>query len=207
MTVVAIVSIALVATIAVPTNARLSWLIYDGPASTPLAFLAVENRTPSRRDTVLVRPSATRENLLANHGVVPRGLPLLKRVIAVGRDQICQSAGVGYVNGMVAAEALDHDREGRPLPFWQGCARIREGQIYSAGNRLDHPRRHSCGPHQCHLPWLFRKRSGSAPLASTGSNIALRPAATWWSFGHPQLSKSASRTMVSAPRRASFVTT
>jgi hypothetical protein len=80
-------------------------------------------RRASSRSKIALRPAAT------NHGVLPRGLPQLKRVIAVGRDQIGQSAGVVYVNGMVATEALDHDREGRPLPFWQGCARIREGQI------------------------------------------------------------------------------
>jgi conjugative transfer signal peptidase TraF len=77
-----------------------------------------------------VRPSATLENLLANDGVPPRGVPLLKRVIAVGGGQICRSAGVVYVNGMVAAEALDHDREGRPLPFRQGCARLFEDQFF-----------------------------------------------------------------------------
>jgi type IV secretory pathway protease TraF len=69
---------------------------------------------------VVVRPSATLEDLLANHDVLPHGMPLLKYVIAVGRDQICRSARVVYVNGTVAAEALDHDREGRPLPFRQG---------------------------------------------------------------------------------------
>jgi len=63
---------------------------------------------------VVVRPSATLEKRLANHvASCPRGVPLLKRVIAVGGEQICRSAGVVYVNGTVAAEALDHDPEGR----------------------------------------------------------------------------------------------
>jgi type IV secretory pathway protease TraF len=69
MTVLAIVSIALVATIAVPTNARLPWLIYNASGSAQLGFYGVENRTP--RDMVVVRPSATLRKLLANHGVLP----------------------------------------------------------------------------------------------------------------------------------------
>jgi type IV secretory pathway protease TraF len=104
-TVLAIVSIALVATIAVPPR---PWLIYSASGSAHLGFHGVENRTPFRRDMVVVRPSAALENLLASHGLLPRDLPLLKRVIAVGGDQICRSAGVVFVNRMVAAEALDH---------------------------------------------------------------------------------------------------
>jgi type IV secretory pathway protease TraF len=133
-TVLAIVSIALVATIAVPTNARLPWLIHNASGSAPLGFYGVENRTPSRCDMVVVRPSATPENLFANHGVLPRAMPLLKRVIAVGGAQICRPAGVAYVNGMVAAEAL----EGRPLPFWHG-ARGSSKAIFSSSNPIPMP--------------------------------------------------------------------
>jgi conjugative transfer signal peptidase TraF len=130
MTVLAIVSIALVATLAVPAHAHVPWLIYNASGGAQLGFYGGENRTPSRGDMVVVWPSATLENLLANHGVLPRGVPLLKRLIAVGGEQICRSAGIVYVNGMVAAEALDHGREGRPLPFRQGCARLFEGHFF-----------------------------------------------------------------------------
>jgi hypothetical protein len=40
-------------------------------------------------------------------------------------------------------------------------------------------------PANAHLPWLIYNASGSAQLAFHGSKIALRPAATWWSSGHP----------------------
>jgi hypothetical protein len=50
------VSIALVATIAVPANARLRWLIHNASGSAQLGFHAVEDRTPSRRHMVVVRP-------------------------------------------------------------------------------------------------------------------------------------------------------
>jgi len=50
ITVLAIISIALVATLAVPTNAYLPWLIFGASGSAPLGFHGVENRTLSCRD-------------------------------------------------------------------------------------------------------------------------------------------------------------
>jgi hypothetical protein len=70
----AIVSIALVATRAVPANAHLPWLIYNVSGSAQLGFHAVENRTPCRCHMVVVRPSVTLENLVVNHGVLPHGI-------------------------------------------------------------------------------------------------------------------------------------
>jgi type IV secretory pathway protease TraF len=131
MTVFAIVSIALVATIAVPPNARLPWLIYNASGNAQLSFYGVGKSHSVSPRLVVVRLSVTLENLLANHGVLPRAVSLLKHVIAVGGAQICRSAGVAYVNGAVAAEALDHDCEGRPLPFRQGCARLFEGPFFN----------------------------------------------------------------------------
>jgi type IV secretory pathway protease TraF len=116
MTVLAIVSIALVATIAVPTNARLPWLIYNASGSAQLSFYGVENAPRHGGRPAIRNPQKTPREPWRP----PRGVPPLRRVIAVGHDQICRSAGVVYANGTVAAEALDHDREGRPLPFRQG---------------------------------------------------------------------------------------
>jgi hypothetical protein len=70
----AIVSIALVATREVPANAHPPCLIYNASGSAQLGFHEVENRTPSRRNMVVVRSSVTLENLVANHGVLPRGI-------------------------------------------------------------------------------------------------------------------------------------
>jgi hypothetical protein len=54
-----------------PANALLPWLIYNASGA-PLGVHRVE-RTPSRRNMVVVRPSVTLENLVANHGLLPRG--------------------------------------------------------------------------------------------------------------------------------------
>jgi type IV secretory pathway protease TraF len=34
------------------------------------------------------------------------------------------------VDAVPFGDALDHDRRGRPLPVWQGCRRIANGEIF-----------------------------------------------------------------------------
>jgi conjugative transfer signal peptidase TraF len=128
--VLAIVSIILVAAIAIPTRARVPWLIYNGSGSAPLGFYRVNRRPPARGDMAVIRPSATIESLLATHGLLPSGVPLLKRIAGVAGDEICRSDGVVRVNRNVVAEALDHGHDGLPLPVWQGCLRLFEGQFF-----------------------------------------------------------------------------
>ena len=77
-----------------------------------------------------MRSSHTLETLLVTRGILPPGILLLKRVAAIGGDQVCRSRGVVFINGEPVAEALERDREGRPLPFWEGCFTLFEGQIF-----------------------------------------------------------------------------
>jgi conjugative transfer signal peptidase TraF len=128
--VLAILSIIQVAAIAIPTYAQAPWLIYNASGSAPLGFYRVDHHLPSRGDMAVIRPLATVANLLANRGLLPPGVPLLKRVVAAGGDQICRSNGVVFVNGKVIAEALDRGSDGLPLPFWEGCVQLFEGQFF-----------------------------------------------------------------------------
>jgi len=128
--VLAILSIIQVAAIAFPTYAHAPWLIYNATGSAPLGFYRVDHHPPSRGDMAVIRPSATVANLLATRGLLPLGVPLLKRVVAVSGDEVCRSNGVVFVNGEVIAEALDRGSDGLPLPFWEGCVRLFEGQFF-----------------------------------------------------------------------------
>jgi type IV secretory pathway protease TraF len=103
--VLAILSIIQVAAIAFPTHAHVPWLIYNASGSAPLGFYRVDYRAASRGDMAVIRPSATLETLLATRGLLPPGVPLLKRVVAAAGDEICRSNGVVFVNGKVIAEA------------------------------------------------------------------------------------------------------
>ena len=128
--VLGILSIIQVAAIAFPTYAHAPWLIYNATGSAPLGFYRVDYRAASRGDMAVIRPSATVANLLATRGLLPLGVPLLKHVVAVSGDEVCRSNGVVFVNGEVIAEALDRGSDGLPLPFWEGCVRLFEGQFF-----------------------------------------------------------------------------
>jgi conjugative transfer signal peptidase TraF len=126
----AILSIALLGDIALPTRSHVPLIVYNASGSAPIGWYRIENRPPSRGDTVLIQPSNTLQLLFANHAVLPPGVPLLKRVIALGGDRVCRTGRVVLVDGEAIAEALDRDQNGRPLPVWEGCFTLFDGQFF-----------------------------------------------------------------------------
>jgi conjugative transfer signal peptidase TraF len=128
--VLSILSIALVAAIALPTKSPIPWIVYNASGSAPIGWYRIEHRPPSRGDIVVIRPSETLRSLLAAHAFLPPGIPLLKRVAGIARDRVCRSAGVVFVDGEPIAEALEQDQNGRPLPVWEGCFTLFEGQFF-----------------------------------------------------------------------------
>lgn len=113
---------------------QVPWLVYNASASAPLGFYRVENRLPRRGEIALVEPPALVEVMLYERRLLPRSIPLVKQVAAVGGDEVCRIKGDGKdaitINGQSAAEALDKDQEGRPLPQWQGCLRLAVGEFF-----------------------------------------------------------------------------
>jgi conjugative transfer signal peptidase TraF len=120
----------LAAILLAPAQSRLPWIVYNASGSAPFGFYRVGNRVPKRGDIVAIRASKTLEHLLVTHTVLPPGIPLLKRVTALGGDRICRSAGVVFVNGEAVAEALERDRDGHPMPIWEGCFTLFDGQFF-----------------------------------------------------------------------------
>ncbi len=112
---------------------RLPVLIYNGSGSAPLGFYTVENRLPSRGETALVMPPPAIELFIVARGLLPPAVPLVKQEAAVGGDEVCRSRepnGVVTINGEVYAEAYATDDDGRPLPAWDGCIRLIDGEFF-----------------------------------------------------------------------------
>lgn len=108
-------------------------LIYNATGSAPLGFYYLEQRLPARGELAVFRPPPVIELLIIAHNILPVPVPLLKRVEAVGGDEICRAkepVGTVSINGKVVAEVLEKDREGRPLPVWEGCMRLVEGEYF-----------------------------------------------------------------------------
>ncbi|WP_180490275.1 S26 family signal peptidase, partial [Escherichia fergusonii] len=58
---------------------------------------------------------------LAERGYLPKGVPLMKRILAVSGQTVCRSNLTITVDGVEVGAALERDRAGRDLPVWQGC--------------------------------------------------------------------------------------
>lgn len=106
-------------------------LIWNASASMPIGFYAVAAAPSYRRDDVVaVHAPEPLASFLADGGYLPRGIPLLKRVIALPGQSVCRHRLVIRVDGAIAGSARAKDSRGRPLPVWQGCRTVGEDQIF-----------------------------------------------------------------------------
>ena len=72
-------------------------------------------------ELVVVQPPDALASFLAERRYLPKGVPMLKRVLALPGQTVCRTDRTITVDGIAMGEALDRDSRGRPLPVWQGC--------------------------------------------------------------------------------------
>jgi conjugative transfer signal peptidase TraF len=130
--VMAVISATSVATL-IGFAVRVPLIIYNASGSAPLGFYYVEDRLPARGELAVIEAPPLLELMIVSRGILPPSVPLVKQVTAVGGDEVCRSKeplGTIAINGQVVAEVLDQDREGRPLPSWDGCIRLVDGEFF-----------------------------------------------------------------------------
>jgi conjugative transfer signal peptidase TraF len=81
-------------------------------------------------DLAVVMPPDELANFLDARRYLPKGLPLLKRVLALRGTEVCRSGSDIVAYGMRYGRARDRDSQGRALPVWQGCRQIAEGEAF-----------------------------------------------------------------------------
>lgn len=127
-----ILAAAAVTLLAAP--AILPWsprLVWNASASAPIGLYLARSPGRIERDQwVAVRPPEGLAAFLDERGYLPRGVPLIKRVLALPGTEVCRSGDVITVGGAFQGQARAHDRRGRALPVWQGCQVIPEGLIF-----------------------------------------------------------------------------
>jgi len=106
------------------------WLVWNASASAPIGLYRVLSGEAERGDMVLVRTPESIRRLAAERGYLPLNVPLVKRVVALGGDTICAIGNAIFVAGRPVATRLDDDRMGRPLPRWNGCRRLGDGEVF-----------------------------------------------------------------------------
>lgn len=106
-------------------------LIWNASASAPVGLYRV---VPVDRidvtDLAVVMPPDELANFLDKRRYLPKGLPLLKRVLALGGTEVCRSGTDITAYGMSYGQARARDSQGRWLPVWQGCRQIAESEVF-----------------------------------------------------------------------------
>ncbi len=106
-------------------SAAIDWpptLIWNPSASVPTGLYYVEWKDhPAVTDLVVVIPPEPVAGFLAERDYLPRAVPLLKRVLALPGETVCRIHLAIMIDGVVMSFARERDRQGRPLPVWQGC--------------------------------------------------------------------------------------
>ena len=113
-------------------------LIWNASASVPIGLYAVHPAGVLHVDELLVvTPPEPLATFLDVRRYLPKGVPLLKHVLALPGQTVCRSGGTITVDAVAVGEALDRDRLGRPLPVWQGCRVIAAGEVFLMNRRAD----------------------------------------------------------------------
>jgi conjugative transfer signal peptidase TraF len=81
-------------------------------------------------DLVAVLPPEPLAAFLVDGHYLPRGIPLLKRVLALPGQTVCRDHLAIIVDKIELGAAREHDGRGRPLPVWQGCHVVANGEVF-----------------------------------------------------------------------------
>lgn len=125
-------TIAAVTAVASPLGTKPSpRLVWNASESVPVGLYAVR---PVRRfittDLVVSYAPEPLASFLAKGGYLPRGVPLIKRVLGVPGQTICRDGLLIMVDRIPMGMAREHDSGGRPLPAWQGCRLVLNGELF-----------------------------------------------------------------------------
>src|SRR5471030_2830355 len=97
-------------------------LIWNASASVPIGLYAVlPAGTLHVKELLVVMPPEPLATFLDERRYLPKGVPLLKHVLALPGQTVCRSDRTITVDGAAMGMALDRDHLSRPLPVWHGC--------------------------------------------------------------------------------------
>lgn len=105
--------------------------IWNASASVPVGLYRIAHgRSIGVADLAVIMPPEPLVGFLAERGYLPRGVPLIKRVLALGGTTVCRNGEQIAANGMPYGTARERDIQGRALPVWRGCRVIGDGEIF-----------------------------------------------------------------------------
>ncbi|HZE53087.1 MAG TPA: S26 family signal peptidase [Bradyrhizobium sp.] len=111
--------------------ARSTHYIWNASESVPIGLYRLRpTGNLSVTELVAVEPSEPLATFLESRRYLPRGIPMLKRVLALPGQTVCRDDLTITVDKIEMGAAREHDSRGRPLPIWQGCRVVADGEIF-----------------------------------------------------------------------------
>ena len=105
--------------------------IWNASNSVPIGLYRVQSATQlTVTELVAIRPPDLLAAFLDLNGYLPIGVPMLKRVLALPGQTVCRNGLTIVVDGVDLGEARERDGRGRPLPAWNGCRLIADGDVF-----------------------------------------------------------------------------
>jgi conjugative transfer signal peptidase TraF len=105
--------------------------IWNASNSVPIGLYRVQPATRlTVTELVAVQPPDLLAAFLDLNRYLPIGVPMLKRVLALPGQTVCRNGLTIAVDGVDVGDAHERDGHGRPLPAWQGCHVIADGDVF-----------------------------------------------------------------------------
>jgi conjugative transfer signal peptidase TraF len=105
--------------------------VWNASESVPIGLYSVQ---PARQltvtDLVVAFPPEPLATFLAEGGYLPRGVPLIKRILALPEQMVCRTDLAITVDRIEIGAARERDHRGRLLPAWQGCRAVGQGEVF-----------------------------------------------------------------------------
>ena len=127
-----VIMLGSVAALALASGAsRTPLYLWNASASVPLGLYGLHStNTRYVGELVAVVPPEPLATFLADGSYLPRGVPMLKHVLALPGQVICRNGLTIFVNDIAMGRAHVRDSRGRLLPAWQGCRLIGAGELF-----------------------------------------------------------------------------
>jgi conjugative transfer signal peptidase TraF len=112
-------------------GATTPYYIWNASNSVPIGLYRVQYAARlTATELVAVQPPDLLATFLDLNDYLPIGAPMLKRVLALPGQTVCRNGSKISVDGVDVGEARDRDGRNRPLPVWQGCRVIADGDVF-----------------------------------------------------------------------------
>lgn len=111
-----------------------AFLVWNRTSSVPIGLYWIDrNKRVEVGALVLFQPNEALQSTLEEQGFIGPDWPLIKRVVALERDQICRRGETVSLNGTPIARAHQSDQ----LPSWQGCLTLESNDIFLLNEHPD----------------------------------------------------------------------